>query len=213
MSSETVPRRPVKERLRDVRARYILEVAQELLVEKGYHGASMDEIAARVGIAKGTLYQHFAHKEDLVLVLLERHVERFAQTVDEAAAAPAPARARLEQVLRYVYDDRDGAYTMMQLLTRNAEIWKSLGAGGKEQALGRMDRTMAQVARILDDGKADGSFDPEVPTTLMARAFLNALTLGRSEPGSDLEGLSQAELAVQVARVFFDGIGRRATGG
>jgi AcrR family transcriptional regulator len=203
----------VKERLRDVRARYILEVAEELLVEKGYHGASMDEIAARVGIAKGTLYQHFAHKEDLVLVLLEQHVERFAQTVDEAAAAPAPARARLEQVLRYVYDDRDGAYTMMQLLTRNAEIWKSLAAAGKQPAMGRMDRTLAQVARILDDGKADGSFDPEVPTTLMARAFLNALTLGRSEPCSDLEGLSQAELAAQVAHVFFEGIGRRATEG
>ena len=213
MSSELVPRRPVKDRLRDVRARYILEVAQELLVEKGYRGASMDEIAARVGIAKGTLYQHFAHKEDLVLVLLEQHVERFAQTVDEAAAAPAPARARLEQVLRYVYDDRDGAYGMMQLLTRDGEIWKSLAAAGKEQALGRMDRTMAQVARILEDGRADGSFDPELPTTLMTRAFMNALTLGRSEPGSDLEGLSPAELAAQVARVLLEGIGRRATGG
>jgi AcrR family transcriptional regulator len=213
LSSDSALRRPVKERLRDVRARYILEVAQELLVEKGYRGASMDEIAARVGIAKGTLYQHFAHKEDLVLVLLEQHVERFAQTVDEAAAAPAPARARLEQVLRYVYDDRDGAYGMMGLLTRDAEIWKSLAAVGKEQALGRMDRTMAQVARILEDGKGDGSFDPDVPTTLMARAFMNALTLGRPEPGSDLEGLSQAELAAQVARVFFAGIGRRPPGG
>src|SRR5215471_13462579 len=173
----------------------------------------MDEIEARVGIAKGTLYQHFAHKEDLVLVLLEEHVERFAQTVDEAAAAHAPARERLEQVLRYVYDDRDGVYSMMQLLTRDAEIWKSLAAAGKEQALGRVDRTMAQVARILDEGKADGSFDPDVPTTLMTRAFLNALTLGRPEPGSDLEGVAQAGLAAQVARVFFEGIGRRASGG
>jgi AcrR family transcriptional regulator len=195
-----------------VRARYILEVAQELLVEKGYRGASMDEIAARVGIAKGTLYQHFPHKEDLVLALLEQHVERFAHTVDEAAGSPLPARDRLDQVLRYVYDTRDGAYTMMQLLTRNVEIWKSLAAG-KEHALARMDRTMAQVRRILEDGKADGSFDPEVPTTLMLRAFVNALTLGRPEPGSGLEGLSQAELAGQVAGVLFEGICRRAPRG
>lgn len=202
----------MKERLRDVRAGYILEVAQELLVEKGYHDASMDEIAARVGIAKGTLYQHFPHKEDLVLALLEQHVERFAHTVDEAAASPLPARVRLEQVLRYVYDDRDGAYTMMQLLTRNVEIWKSLAAR-KEQALGRMDRTMAQVRRILEEGKADGSFDPAVPTELMQRAFLNALTLGRTQPGSALEGLSQEELAAQVAHVLFEGICRRAPRG
>jgi AcrR family transcriptional regulator len=208
VSSEITPRRPVREQLRDVRARYILEVAQELLVEKGYHDASMDAIAARAGIAKGTLYQHFPHKEDLVLALLEQHVERFARTVDAAAASPLSARARLEQVLRYLYDGRDGAYAMMQLLARNVEIWKSL-AGGKERALGQMDRTMAQVRRIIDDGKTDGSFDPEVPTTLMQRAFVNALTLGRPEPGSGLEGLSQAELAGQVARVFFEGVCRR----
>lgn len=212
MSSESVPRRPVKERLRDVRARYILEVAQELLVEKGYRDASMDEIAARVGIAKGTLYQHFPHKEDLVLALLDQHVERFAQTVDAAAASSLPARARLEQILRYIYDDRDGAYTMMQLLTRNVEIWKSLAAR-KDEALGRMERTTEQVRQILDDGKTDGSFDPAVPTTLMLRAFMHALTLGRPEPGSGLEDLPQADLAAHVARVFFEGIRGRATGG
>lgn len=213
MSSESVPRRPVKEQLRDVRARYILDTAQELLVEKGYHGTSMDEIAARVGIAKGTLYQHFPHKEDLVLALFEAHVERFARTVDEAAGSPLPARARLEQILRYVYDGRDGAYTMMQLLTRNPEIWKSL-ADRKQQALDRVERTLSQVGRVLEEGKADGSFDPAIPTTLMVRAFMNALTLGRAEPGSGMEGLSQAELAAQVGRVLFEGIaGRRAPGG
>jgi AcrR family transcriptional regulator len=213
VSSESVPRRPVKEQLRDVRARYILEAAQDLLVEKGYRDASMDEIAARVGIAKGTLYQHFPRKEDLVLALLEQHVERFTHTVDAAAASLLPARARLEQVLRYVYDDRDGAYTMMQLLSRNVEIWKSLGPR-KTQAMGRMDRTMAQVGRILEEGKADGSFDPGVPTPLMLRAFLNALTLGRPEPGSGLEALSPAEIAAQVGRVLFAGIaGGLAPGG
>ena len=212
MSSESVPRRPVKERLRDVRARYILEVAQELLVEKGYRDASMDEIAARVGIAKGTLYQHFPHKEDLVVALLEAHVERFERTVDEAACASQPARARLEQILRYVYDGRDGAYTMVQLLTRDPDIWKSL-AERKDQVLGRVERTMAQVGRILEDGKADGSFDPSVPTALMQRAFMNALALGRPEPGAELEGLDQAALAAQVGRVLFEGICRRTAGG
>jgi AcrR family transcriptional regulator len=212
VSSNPVPRRPVKEQLRDVRARYILEVAQELLLEQGYRGTSMDEIAARVGIAKGTLYQHFPHKEDLVVALLAEHVERFARTVDEAAGSPQPARARLEQILRYVYDGRDGAYTMVQLLTRNPDIWKSLGER-KEQALARVDRTMAQVRQILEEGKADGSFDPAVATALMLRAFMNALTLGRPEPGESLEGLEQAALATQVCRVLFEGICRRTAGG
>ena len=97
-------------------------------------------------------------------------------------------------------------------LFRNVEIWKSLAAR-KDEALGRMERTTGQVRQILDDGKADGSFDPAVPTTLMLRAFMHALTLGRPEPGSGLEDLPQADLAAHVARVFFEGIRGRATGG
>ncbi len=54
----------LKERQRREREELILQVAEEVLLEKGYYEASIDEIAARVGIAKGTVYLHFASKED-----------------------------------------------------------------------------------------------------------------------------------------------------
>ena len=206
----SVGRRPVKERLQDVRAGLVLDVAQELLIEKGYRDASMDEIAARAGIAKATLYQHFPHKEDLVLALFERHVALFERTVERAAEAAAPAWQRVERILRYVYEDHDGAYAMLQLLTYNVEIRKSLAARKGGPGFQRMERTTARIRDILEAGRADGSFDPAIPTDLALRALLGALTLGRPGPGSALEQLSQEQLAAQVCSVLFHGIGRRA---
>ncbi len=68
------PHRSLKERQRQERAALILQAAEEVLAEKGYHETSMDEIAARVGVAKGTVYLHFPSKEDLVFALFEQEL-------------------------------------------------------------------------------------------------------------------------------------------
>src|SRR5262244_2222241 len=84
----TTPRtaRPLRERQREEREQLILEAAQELLVEKGYHEMSMDEIAARVGIAKGTVYLHFPSKEELMFALITRDMNNFLTTIDQHLA-------------------------------------------------------------------------------------------------------------------------------
>ena len=55
MQPVTAPR-SLKEKQRQEREALILQAAEEVLMEKGYHETSIDEIAARVGIAKGTVY-------------------------------------------------------------------------------------------------------------------------------------------------------------
>jgi TetR/AcrR family transcriptional regulator, fatty acid metabolism regulator protein len=59
--------RSLKDRQRKERERLILDAAEELLAEKGYHEMSIDEIAARVGVSKGAVYLHFSSKEELLL--------------------------------------------------------------------------------------------------------------------------------------------------
>ena len=59
-----------KARQREARTALILQAAHDELIAKGYRDVAMDEIAAQVGISKGTLYLHFASKEALVVRLL-----------------------------------------------------------------------------------------------------------------------------------------------
>ncbi|MBO0796260.1 MAG: helix-turn-helix transcriptional regulator, partial [Ktedonobacteraceae bacterium] len=119
MSTDT-PHRQLKERLRQERAELILEIAEVMFIDKGYHDTSMDEIAARAGVAKGTLYQHFPGKEDLVFALFERHLERFERMIEQIAASTETASAKLERILRYAYLEQHGMRTQsLQFLYRN----------------------------------------------------------------------------------------------
>jgi AcrR family transcriptional regulator len=204
MAADTPPR-TAKAKLREVRATLIMDAAEEVFVEKGYHDASMDEIAARAGVAKGTLYQHFPGKEDLVFALFERSLALFEQAVEQAAAvADLTARARLERILHYVYVDLSGVHALLQLHSQNVDLRTSL-RGKKAQLQDRLEKCKEQLRKIIEDGKAEGIFDPTLSTGLMLGAFLNALMLNRQERLTAGEQLSAEELVNQIGRILFEG--------
>src|SRR5215203_59094 len=78
--------RLLRERQRQERAALILDIAQDVFADKGYYDASIDEIAARAGIAKGTVYLHFSSKEDLLVALVEQQINEFLARVDHVVS-------------------------------------------------------------------------------------------------------------------------------
>jgi AcrR family transcriptional regulator len=88
--------KPVRRRLSapDRRAA-ILDAALEVFASRGYHAASIDEIAQGAGISKALIYEHFPSKKDLHASLLERHVQEIFERLAETAAGPDPGEVRL----------------------------------------------------------------------------------------------------------------------
>src|SRR5436309_14247793 len=85
---------PTRERL--------LQAARELIEHGGYGAASVVAIAERAGVAAGTLYRHFASKEELFVEVFRSVCAREERSMRAAAAemsSDAPAAARLETVL------------------------------------------------------------------------------------------------------------------
>jgi AcrR family transcriptional regulator len=80
----------------------LLAAARELIEEGGYGGASVLAIANRAGVAAGTLYRHFASKEELFVEVFRSVCEREERAMRAAADrldADATARERLQTVL------------------------------------------------------------------------------------------------------------------
>src|SRR6266853_1265771 len=102
MQPVTAPR-SLKEKQRGEREALILQVAEEVLMEKGYYETSIDEIAARVGIAKGTVYLHFASKEDLIFALMMREIKQVIADVEVIANSEGSAQNKLERILQSWY--------------------------------------------------------------------------------------------------------------
>jgi len=82
------------ERRRQQTRDYLLQAAAQVFAERGFHGASLDEVAAVAGFTKGAVYSNFKNKEDLFLALLESEYQRelaIVRTTLEAADGPPDA--------------------------------------------------------------------------------------------------------------------------
>jgi AcrR family transcriptional regulator len=80
---------------RAVRERQLVELAEALFAERGYAGASMDELCRRAGVTKPVVYELFGSKDGLYRRCLERSADQLARTVAEAVAAEDDLEAKL----------------------------------------------------------------------------------------------------------------------
>lgn len=200
--STASPHRLLKEKLRQERAQLILDVTEKMLIEKGYHATSMDEVAAGAGVAKGTLYQHFPAKEELFLALIERKIALFEQFIAQVVTSPLQTQAKLERIVRYVYQERHGQYMqLIQLLHHNMNLLEK-----KEQLQKRLEQCFLQVKIVFEEGKAEGIFNPGISTGIMLVTFLSLLSLTQQEQLLAREQLPSEEFVVQLERAFFEGI-------
>lgn len=196
--------RSLREKQRREREELIIQIAEEVLMEKGYHDMSMDEIAARVGIAKGTLYLHFAKKEDLVLALLERELQAILQMFQHTIEIGGSAQARLEFILKSMYEGMLGKRgRLFAVLVGAVELKSAL----KEKHGNLMAQVLACITGLLDEGKERGEFDPTLPTEVMVSTFF-CITPSRIYKQLLLEGtVSVEELVHNLAKIYFRGIG------
>src|SRR5436305_3029120 len=77
------------ERRRAMTREHLLEAAAIVFARNGYHGASLDEVAAAAGFTKGAVYSNFKSKEDLFLALIDHRIENTTAAFSAELDAPA----------------------------------------------------------------------------------------------------------------------------
>jgi AcrR family transcriptional regulator len=89
----------------------ILAAALDVFADGGYHETSVEVVAARAGVSKALIYEHFDSKRELHRALLERYVHELLARVVEASAVADPGEARLlaglDAFLAFVEERRD----------------------------------------------------------------------------------------------------------
>lgn len=154
-----------KQRERQEREAKILELARGMLRDVGYLGLSMDRIATQMEYSKGTIYQHFQNKEEIILALaneaLEKRLEMFqrastwsgaACTRDRMAAIGAAAEKFVEQYPHHF---------AVEQIVRSASIWEKTSEERRQFMHTCEGRCMQIVGGIVRDGLAHG--DLELP--------------------------------------------------
>jgi AcrR family transcriptional regulator len=196
----------LKEKQRQEREKLILQAAEEVFLEKGYYEASMEEIATRVGIAKGTVYLHFPGKEELVAAILSRNLESFIQGIDAVLAPQPTAKAKLEALLEYMYSGLFNTQTQLISSIYNGVDIKRLFAEKSGCMREHWQSLTHHVSQLLDEGKAAGEFDNSIPTSAMVVAFLRLFSPRNYEPLLMQNMLPRKELIQWLDKLYFKGI-------
>lgn len=205
MQSGTVPR-SWKEKQRQEREELILQVAEAVLAEKGYHETSMEEIAVRVGIAKGTLYLHFPSKEDMVIALFDRDMQKIVQAVEAPTTSDLTAHAKMETLLQFMYGEFfNKRAQLLYSIFNNAEL-RRLFVEKKGCMHDLWEQLSTRITSLLEEGKASGEFDTTIPTAIMLRAFISLLSPKSYNRLIVEEPLSSDELIKHLSRIYFKGI-------
>lgn len=110
------------------RREQLLDIGRTLFAARGFEGTSVEEIAAKAGVSKPVVYEHFGGKEGLYAVVVDREMRRLLDSITGALTTASRPRELLElaalALLDYVEQSTDG----FRILVRDSSVGESTGS-------------------------------------------------------------------------------------
>lgn len=149
----------------------LLDAAETVFADKGYHGAAVDDIIAASDSSKGGFYFHFPNKEAIFLALIDALTPKLEAAFAHAIAAEADPVAQLDAALRVALETFSRHRRLSKILLVEAV---GLGHGFDEKLMRVRGRFAAMIQRQLDLAVAAGSIAP-MDTEIVAWAWFGAI--------------------------------------
>ncbi len=205
-----------KQRERQEREARILELGRTMLSEVGYLGLSMDRIAAEMEYSKGTIYQHFCNKEEIILALANEALEKRLQMFEQAATWPGRPRERMAAIgaAAEEFVEHYPQHFAVEQIVRSASIWEKTSSQRQEFMHSCESRCLHIVSGVVRDGLAQGDLKLPAGRTPEDLVFglwslnFGAYTILTSSDSLGDNGISDPVLALrQSQHRMLDGYG------
>ncbi len=187
----------------DLRRRQIFEAAAKVFTSKGYHGATVQDVAQEAGLGKGTLYEYVKSKRELLFFIMEEVQNRFSEEIERSVDPGAPPVERIRQMLRialkFIDDHRELAAAMMPEVEGHLmqEDPERLEAGKRKYSKNFVD--------VINEGIEKGDFrpiDPIILSELISQCCMcwgrNGVLHERCKDSKEMEGI--------IIRMLFGGV-------
>jgi AcrR family transcriptional regulator len=157
--------------------------AARLFAEKGYHGTSVGELAAALGVRKGSLYAHIETKEDLLWEIAREGAAAFHAALDaipEELPVTERIRLALRAHLRVVAEQVDVATVFVR-------EWRYLAGERRETFLAERRRYEERIRELFREGRDLGELRADLDEAAAALLFLSAANWAYTwlRPGRD----------------------------
>ncbi|MYQ59290.1 TetR family transcriptional regulator [Streptomyces sp. SID4926] len=180
------------------RREQLLDIGRTLFAAKGFEGTSVEEIAAKAGVSKPVVYEHFGGKEGLYAVVVDREMRQLLDMVTGALTAGHP-RELLEQaafaLLDYIETYTDG----FRILVRDSPVAQSTGTFAS-----LISDIATQVEDILGSEFKNRGFDQKL-APLYAQALVGMVAL-TGQWWLDVRKPKKAEVAAHLVNLAWHGL-------
>ena len=180
------------------RRQQLLSVARELFAEKGFDGASIEEIAHRAKVSKPVVYEHFGGKEGIYAVVVDRETQLLLDHMISTLHGGHP-RVMLEQaaiaLLSYVEESHDG----FRILVRDSPVASSTGTFST-----LLNDIASQVEHILGQQFTARGYDDKL-AALYAQALVGMVAL-TGQWWLDARKPKRDEVAAHLVNLAWNGL-------
>jgi AcrR family transcriptional regulator len=189
--------------------RHLLDAAAIVFARNGFHGSTLDEVAATAGFTKGAVYSNFKSKEELFLALFDDRIEQqFAVITEVLESGPHEAAEQQPRIREFFHSDMfwDDAFLTLWL---EFVLYARRNPAARTKLAEIVERSRAQVQSIIDHEYEVIRGEPAYPTRELAEislALINGLALDRLlDPASVTDQTLDTTLEFLYAAMGVDG--------
>jgi AcrR family transcriptional regulator len=172
------------ERRKQQTREYLLEAAAQVFAEQGFHGATLDEVAARAGFTKGAVYSNFKSKDDLFLALIEAGYRRERAALHETLeASEVPAEERLSDFTALIRNEVGSMPEGWGALYLEFSLYAMRNPAARERLLELEEEDVRAIAEIIEEEQVRLGIPPSESAMNRARvvtALFRGLSLMRA---------------------------------
>jgi AcrR family transcriptional regulator len=177
----------------------LLDVARKLFAEKGFDTTSVEEIAARAGVSKPIVYEHFGGKEGIYAVVVDREIQALLNALTGALEVPGHPKVLVERatlaLLGYIEESEDG----FRILVRDSPVAQATGTFSS-----LLGDVASQVEHLLADQFKRQGLDPR--TAPMYAQMLVGMVALTGQWWLDARSPKRTEVAAHLVNLAWNGL-------
>jgi len=193
-----------RDKQNEIKRNAFLQVGSQMFNQRGYMGASLDDVAEQLDVTKGAFYYHIQNKEDLLYQCFQRTLELISDMIERAGKDGKNGAEKIELVLRYLFNvqlSEDGPLIAYRCLP-------SLSIERRNEILQQTQASSDRLGEFISEGIKDSSIrdvNPEIIENAIAGTIDAAPGIAEMMRLKD-----NSKVSAEYLELFFNGIANRA---
>jgi len=193
-----------RDKQNDIKRDAFLQVGSLMFNQRGYMGASLDDVAEQLEVTKGAFYYHIRNKEDLLYQCFRRTLDLIGEMIKRADEDGNNGAEKIERVLRYLFNIQhsdEGPLIGYRSLP-------SLSMERRTEILSLTQASSDQLGAFITEGIADGSIS-DVDPWIIENAIAGTVDAA-PDIATHMNFTNNSQVSAEYLELFFNGIANRS---